>query len=132
MFLSYNLFISHSWDYAQQYNTLISWLDASSLYYKNYSISIEKSFDDMSNRKLKEKLTEQIRHASVVIIIGGMYAAYSDWIDYEIDEAVRMGKKIIGIYPWGQDRMPTKIQQHADKIIRWQSDSLIQAIRELG
>lgn len=128
----YNLFISHSWDYAQHYDTLILWLNASPLCYKNYSIPIKKSFDDLSNRILRQKLTEQIRHASVVIIIGGMYAAYSDWIDYEIDEAVRLNKKIIGIYPWGQERMPVKIQQHADKIIHWQSASLIQAIRELG
>lgn len=37
-----------------------------------------------------------------MIILAGMYAAHSEWIDYEISEAVRMGKFIIGVRPWGQ------------------------------
>jgi len=69
--------------------------------------------------------------ANVVIILGGMYVAYSEWIDYEIDEAVRMGKPIIGVRPWGQERMPQKIQDVANKIVGWNRESIIQAVRDL-
>ena len=33
------------------------------------------------------------------MILGGMYAAHSAWIDYEISEAQRMGKLIVGVQP---------------------------------
>ena len=77
---------------------------------------------------MKEQLTEQIRHASVVIIIAGMYTNHSYWIQHEIDEAVRMGKKIIAIKPRGNTNMPTNLQNVAHEIINWNSQSLLSAI----
>ena len=59
-----------------------------------------------------------------------MYASYSKWIDYEINEAIRFGKPIIGLRPWGQERVPSKILNNATKMVGWNRDSLISAIRQ--
>ncbi len=73
-----------------------------------------------------------MRPAQGIIILAGMYAAHSGWIDYEIDEALRMGKTIIGVKPWGQERTPVKIQGAiTGEMVNWNSASIIQAIREL-
>ncbi|MGO9774417.1 MAG: TIR domain-containing protein [Roseiarcus sp.] len=45
-----------------------------------------------------------------MLVLGGMYAAHSDWIDYEIREAQRMKKTIVGIRPWAQERVPKIVQ----------------------
>lgn len=37
---------------------------------------------------------------NAIIVVFGMHASYSEWIDYEIDEAIRMKKPTIGIKPW--------------------------------
>jgi hypothetical protein len=58
-----------------------------------------------------------------------MYAAHSGWIDYEISEALRMGKMIIGVKPWGQERMPVKVQDAAHVIVNWNSASVVDAVR---
>jgi hypothetical protein len=58
-----------------------------------------------------------------------MYAAHSGWIDYEISEARRMGKTIIGVRPWGQERMPVKVQEAAHVMVNWNSQSIINAVR---
>ena len=50
---------------------------------------------------------------------------------YEIDESVRMGKPIVGIYPWGQTYVPSYITQKATTMVRWQTDSIVNAIRAL-
>lgn len=126
---TYNLFISHAWKYEADYNTVVSWLEDSNLKYKNYSVPQHDPLDANNTKKLKEQLTNQIRPSSIVIVISGMYAAYSDWIDYEIDEAVRMEKTILGLKPWGSERIPQKIQDHADEMVGWQSKSLIDAIK---
>ena len=60
-----------------------------------------------------------------------MYAAYSDWMKYEIDESVRMGKPILAVRPWGQQNLPSYVTQHADKIVAWNTSSIVSAIREL-
>ncbi len=75
-------------------------------------------------------MTRQISPAQVVIIVGGMYAARSDWIDYEISEARRMNKTIIGVAPWGQERIPLNGQNASScPIVHWQRARVVQAVR---
>ena len=75
-------------------------------------------------------MTRQINPAQVVVILGGMYAAHSAWIDYEISEAIRMEKTIIGIKPWGQERVPVNVQNASIcPVVGWNSASVIQAVR---
>jgi hypothetical protein len=75
-------------------------------------------------------MTRQINPAQGIIILAGMYAAHSDWIQYEINEAVRLGKTIIGVRPWGQERVPTIVSDNADVMVSWNSTSIIKAVRE--
>ena len=58
-----------------------------------------------------------------------MYDAYSDWMKYEIDESKRMGMPILGIVPYGQERIPLYVQQNATEILRWNTASIVSAIR---
>lgn len=79
-------------------------------------------------KKLQATLDAQIKPASKVIVISGMYAAYSDWINYEIDQSINYGKYIIGLRPWGQERVPSKITDNATVMVGWNKASLINAI----
>ncbi|WP_227665274.1 TIR domain-containing protein [Magnetococcus marinus] len=58
-----------------------------------------------------------------------MYTAHSIWIDYEIDEALRMKKNIIGVKPWGNQIMPRKIKSNSNIMVGWNSASVIDAVR---
>lgn len=126
-----NIFISHAWKYSVDYFTIIRWLKESLIVYHNYSVPEHDPLDAGNTRKLKAALTEQMRHANIVIIIAGMYANYSNWIQYEIDEAVRMRKKIIAIKPRGNERIPLTIQMAAHKTVNWNSTSLVDAIKTI-
>ena len=57
-----------------------------------------------------------------------MYATYSDWIDFEIDTAIDYSKYIIGVKPWGQQRIPTKVSNNANIMVGWNESSVINAI----
>lgn len=125
----YNLFISHAWHRSEHYKKVVEWLDDSNITYRNYSVPEENPLHSGNKTKLKEDLTAQIRPASCIIILSGMYAAHSEWIEYEINEAVRMGKYIIGVRPWGQERVPVIVQNNADVMVGWNSASVINAIK---
>lgn len=128
---NYRLMISHSWNYSQQYNTIVSWLESTTYFkWSNHSISADNPVDSTTKSALRTKLTNQIRGCNAIIIVSGMYTVYSEWIDYEINEAVRMGKPIIGILPWGSERTPKKISDNATTLVRWNSASLIEAVRK--
>lgn len=128
----YHIFISHCWDYSEPYDKLVYWINSDSHLknsWYNYSVPLSNPIIVTQKRELKKKLTNKISLSNVIIILSGMYAAYSEWIDYEIDEAVRMGKYIIGVKPWGQERIPRKIQDNATIIVGWNSSSIIEAIK---
>jgi hypothetical protein len=70
-----------------------------------------------------------MRPADVFLIIGGMYAAHSDWIEFELNFARRIGRPIIGIMKWGSERTPVAIQNAAAEIVGWNGASIVTAIR---
>jgi hypothetical protein len=125
------LFISHAWAYEKHYNQLVLWFNEEPNFsWKNCSVPSDDALADKTSKGLSEGMTRQISPAQGVIILAGMYAAHSGWIKYEIDEAVRMGKTIIGVKPWGAERVPTIVTDNATTMVNWQSASIIQAIRD--
>lgn len=102
---------------------------ASNFKWSNHSVSADNPFNTKTKAALKEQLTQQIRGCNAIIVVSGMYTLYSEWIDYEINEAIRMNKPIIAIKPWGNERVPLKIQNNATVLVGWNSASLISTIR---
>ena len=91
---------------------------------------ITRPLPTRTNAELRKELRERIATSSCVIILAGMYAAYSEWIDYEMVTAAAYEKPIIAVIPWAQERIPIKIQQCACTMIHWQSSSVVQAVRD--
>ena len=132
----YRLFISHAWKYGDSYDRLTNLLDNARYFsYYDYSAPQEKPlFPDgtpYTNADIATAITKKIRPAQITLVISGMYVAYRDWIQYEINESVRMGKPIIAIRPWGNSMMPTYVTNLADAIVGWNTNSIISAIKTL-
>ncbi|HBE7904507.1 TIR domain-containing protein [Clostridioides difficile] len=132
----YRVFISHAWKYGNDYDRLINLLNnANNFSYYNYSAPKEKPlFPDgtpFSNSDIAKKITDKISPSQITIVISGMYVQYKDWIKYEIDESIRMKKPILGIKPYGNSNIPTYVSDNANKIVNWNTDSIVSAIREL-
>lgn len=133
---NYNIFISHAWKYTEHYKQIVQWLNEAqsegTLDWKNYSVPEHDPLLDPNSSSgkstLKNELKGQIKPASVVLVLAGMYVSYSDWIDFEIDTAVDYNKYIIGIEPWGQERIPSKVSINANVMVGWNKNSVINAI----
>lgn len=129
---NYRLFISHAWSYSEKYQRAIDFINAApNFLWTNFSVPEDKKFDVMSVNALEEQLREQIRPVQCIIVIAGMYAAHSEWIQFEIDFAKSIGKPILGIVPWGAERTPLNVALAADKMVKWNSASIISGIREI-
>lgn len=129
----YRIFISHAWKYNKEYYRLTKFLDnATNFRFANYSVPKHSPVDANNKSKLKEQLRRQIRPVEVVIVLGGMYVSYSDWIQFEIDYASNLQKPILGIAPWGSTRIPKAVQGSADKIVGWNTSTIVSAIRRLS
>ena len=131
---TYNLFISHAWSYDDDYFRLVNFLEsAPNFRFRNYSVPSHDPLIDPNTTvgylTLRGMLDNQIRPASCVLIISGMYAAYRQWIQEEIDIAQSYDKPIVGIRPWGSERIPRVVQDAAHAMVGWNTSTIVRAIR---
>lgn len=131
---TYDLFISHAWKYGDDYTRLVNLLSQANLFtYRNYSAPQDKPLfppgPSIPKKTVIEKITNKIKPVNAVIVLTGMYAAYRDWIQVEIEVAQSYGKPIIGVVPWGQVCVPLDVQSAFVETVRWNTDSIVGAIR---
>ncbi len=126
------LFISHSWSYEERYTSMVNLLDNKDYFsWINYSVPTDKAFEGMNKSELQEQLRKQIRPVNCVIIIGGMWTAYSEWIQFEIDFAVSINKPILGVKPRSGKVMPSAVTNATQHIVNWSTDSIVAKVREI-
>jgi len=130
---TYKVFISHAWSYNDEYNSVVQRLnDAPYFDWQNLSVPEHDPVIAGNTGELKKLLRDQMRPAHAFVILGGMYAAHSGWIGFEVEFARRIGRPIIGVKPWGNTRMPQIVLDNATTIVGWQADSIVDAIRNHG
>ena len=101
----YHLFISHSWNYTDAYEKLIALLDKTGLVYSDYSVPKEDPVHtNGTDKELKDAIRRHMAPCSCILVLAGVYATYSKWINKEIEIAKSMEKKIIAVEPFGSER----------------------------
>lgn len=130
---TYDLFISHAWKYNNQYYNLEKLLEEHAYFkFRNYSVPEHDPLDFNSVKELVNQLDEQIKQSTVVLVIGGMYCSYRKWIQKEIEIAKKYNKPILLVTPHGSNKIPTIVEINATKTVKWNSSSIVNAIRELA
>lgn len=132
----YNLFLSHSWTYAKDYEELKELLDKDIFFnYKDYSIPKDDPIHtNGTDKELYAAIKNKISGTSAVLILAGVYSSYSKWIDKEIKIAkteFSSVKPIIAIEPYASEKTSATVKNNADKIVKWRSKSIVSAIKEL-
>ena len=88
--------------------------------------AIKSNDDDYIRRKIRER----IDRVSVTAVYLTPDSANSKWVAWEIQESLRRGKGVIGVYPG--DTPPTKLpaafEQHGLRVVKWSHQALAPAI----
>ncbi|MBQ3525104.1 MAG: TIR domain-containing protein [Akkermansia sp.] len=127
----YHLFISHSWNYTDAYEKLIALLDKTGLVYSDYSVPKEDPVHtNGTDKELKDAIRRQMAPCNCILVLAGVYATYSKWINKEIEIAKSMKKKIIAIEPFGSERTSRFVKENADIIVKWRGESIKNAIEQ--
>lgn len=134
---THNLFISHSWSYSNSYNKLTSMLtERPYFFYKDFSVPKDDPIHNAPNQQLLfEAIRRKIQPCHVVVIMSGVYSTYSKWINKEIEIAMRefsIKKPILAIIPRGAQRTSTIVSNSADLIVGWNTESIVNGIRQLS
>jgi antiphage defense system Thoeris ThsB-like protein len=129
----YKLFLCHAWEYDDDYDRLVRLLNNSvGFHWRNLSVpSNDRIHEAVGQREISEALVHYIRQADCVLICAGMYCAYREWIQAEMDFATALQKPIIGVELWGQERTPSEVRDAARVIVGWNTESIVAAIRDV-
>jgi hypothetical protein len=126
----YHIFISHSWKYPNDLENLRNLLRERGYFNVEFEeASAEEPINSANAYYIKKRLTEKITNSNIVLGIAGMYASYSDWMEWELDKAIELGVPIVGVIPWGQERISQTVSSRSKEDVRWNTDSIVAAIR---
>jgi hypothetical protein len=132
----YKIFISHSWAYNDAYEKLVKMLGSDPRFsFQNYSVPKNDPIHNAPNENLlSAAIQNQMRFCDVIIILAGVYSSYSKWIDKEIKIAKNFStpKPILAIEPWASEKTSLIVKNNADKVVSWNTSSIIDGIRSLA
>lgn len=127
----YRIFISHSWAYSEAYDKVEDFLRKENVEFYNHSVPKDDPVHtNGSDRQLYDAIEAKIKGCSCVIILAGVYASYSKWINKEIEIAQKYGKPIIAVQPWGAERTSLAVKNAADVIVGWNAKSVADAVKD--
>ena len=97
---------------------------------RNYSVTSDKYNNAQNKEYIKSLLRPLIKEAGTFICLIGPKTHDSEWVNWEIEQAFKLGKRIIGVYQWGakDSDIPPALEDAADAMVGWNQDSIIDAI----
>ena len=127
---TYHIFISHSWQNSDALEGLRKLLNDRGYFNVEFEeVSKDEPINTTNAYYIKRRLAEKIGNSNVVIGLAGMYASHSDWMEWELDKAIELDIPIIGVIPRGQERISTTVSSRSIVNVRWNTESIVDAIR---
>lgn len=85
---------------------------------------------EVKDETIRRLLRMKISWASTVVVLIGKDTHTRPWVNWEIEQANRQGKRIVGVYERGgtDADAPAALEQYASAIVGWNSASVIAAI----
>jgi hypothetical protein len=126
----YKVFISHSWSYVADLKSLQTLLENRGYFNVQFEeASPDVPINSVNADYIKSRLKEKIKNSDVVLGIAGVYASYSDWMAWELDTAIKNNVPIIGVAPRGAQRISTVVTSRSKEDVKWNTESIVAAIR---
>lgn len=126
----YKIFISHSWKYPDDLKNLRNLLNQRGYFNVEFQeASQEEPINSLNAAYIKKVLKKKILNSNVVLAISGIYASHSDWIEWEIITSHNNSVPIIGVAPWGQEKISRTVTDYSIADVRWNTESIVNAIK---
>ncbi len=131
-----HIFISHHHADDAEVDKLTSLLSRSGHDIRNSSIRAkpanQRRLDQglVSDETIRRLLRRKISWAGTVVVLIGKETHSRPWVNWEIEQANKQGKRIVGVYIRGGTEIdkPAALEKYASSIVSWNSKSVIAAI----
>jgi hypothetical protein len=126
----FNVFISHYKKDEENILKLKILLASKGYILKNSSIDSTKRNRANNEEYVKGLLRPCIDWAGTVICLIGPKTHTRQWVDWEIEQAFKMGKRIVGVYINGANDsdVPENFEKYGNSLVGWDTERIIGAI----
>ncbi len=92
--------------------------------------SLRAPFESERAEYIREGVRERIRQASLTLVYLSDHTAGSKWVNWEVEESIKLGKSVVGVYQ-GEipGRLPPAIKKHKIRVIVWTHKGIANALK---
>lgn len=131
-----HVFISHHHDDDEEVDKLTDLLTRHGHDIRNSSIRAKPANQRrleqglVSDETIRRLLRMKISWAGTVVVLIGKETHARSWVEWEIEEANRQGKRIVGVYVRGgtDSDIPPALDRYASAIVSWNADRILAAL----
>src|SRR5260370_2657052 len=119
-----NVFVSHIHEDDEGLERLKELLAKDGFEIRDASVTSDKPNEAADPEYIKDQiLGPRIRWASTLIVYITQDTRDSDWVNWEIEYAQKMGKRIVGVWAHGanESNLPDALDTYADAVVGWNS-----------
>lgn len=126
-----NVFISHIHEDDEGLGKIKTLLEKNGLTIRDSSINSSNPNNANSHEYIKSSiLAPQINWAGTLLVYVSLGTQNSEWVNWEIEYAAKLGKRIVGVWEHGAKncQLPSALEEYADAVVGWHGNSIIDAI----
>lgn len=127
-----HVFISFAYEDVNEVNLLRGQAknEKTDLEFDDYSV--KEAFDSKNADYIKRQIREKIDRVSVTAVYLSEHSANSKWVNWEIEESLRRGKGVVGVYKGDAcpGNLPPALKENNCKCVRWSHDELSKVIED--
>src|SRR4051794_22235307 len=84
----------------------------------------------VKDETIRRLLRMKISWASTVVVLIGKETHSRSWVNWEIEQAAKQGKRIVGVYAYGgtDAEKPEALERYGSAIVAWNANSIIDVI----
>ena len=126
-----NVFISHIHEDDAGLEELKNLTAKNGLNVRDSSITSEKPNAAKDPDYIKQSiLAPQIEWASTLVVYVSPDTKDSEWVNWEIEYANKLGKRIVGVWERGANecKVPEALEKYADAMVGWSGENIVDAI----
>lgn len=131
-----HIFISHHHNDDAEVTKLTSLLSGKGYDIRNSSIRAkpanQRRLDQglVKEETIRRLLRMKIAWAGSVVVLIGKETHSRPWVNWEIEQANKQGKRIVGVYVQGgkESDIPEALEKYASSIVGWNAENIISAI----
>ena len=126
------MFISFAYEDLDEVNLLRGQAKSDKTDLQFDDFSVKEAFDTTNAEYIRRQIRERIDRCSVTAVYLSAKSASSKWVNWEIEESLKRGKSVIGIYQGdvAPSTLPTAFAQNGCKAFKWEHNALMKAIED--